>query len=405
MKLSSIQAVVDQQKERLQSQETGLQRDLLTTLPFELTSHALIISGIRRCGKSTLLRQMMSQCETSVFFINFDTPRLYNFTNDDFELLDWVIAEQNSVKLFFDEIQVVKGWELFVRQKLDEGHQVTLTGSNASLLSKELGTKLTGRHITKELFPFSYTEFTRFQNLDAGESSFLDYLKLGGFPEYIRQNNPDILASLLDDILFRDIAGRHNIRDVRSLKRLILFLLANAGNLITANKLTQMLDIKSTATILDYLSFFEETYLVGLMPKFSYSFRAQLVNPRKVYVIDNGLVTIASPSLSEDLGRKLENVVYLSLRQKNKELFYFNESGSECDFVVFSSNRIEELIQVCYNLSPENSSREEKGLLAAMDFFKLDSGTILTLNQTDEIRINGKKIQVLPVFEYLSRQQ
>lgn len=403
MKLSSIQATIDQQRERLQSQETGLTRHLLASVPLNLSSHALIISGIRRCGKSTLIRQMIARSKEDYLFVNFDTPRLYNFEAADFELLDLVIKESGAQKLFFDEIQVVNGWELFVRQKLDEGYQVTLTGSNASLLSKELGTKLTGRHITKELYPFSYVEYLQFLQEQASETSWLAYLKSGGFPEFTKQNNPDILSTLLDDILFRDIAVRHNIRDVRSLKKLLLFILANSGNLITAKKLTHLLDVKSTSTILDYLSFFEESYLVGLVPKFSYSYRAQLVNPRKAYIIDNGLITISSPSYTDDWGRKMENAVYMALRQRNKELFYFNESGCECDFAVFHNNQIEELIQVCYDLTPENSAREEKGLLAAMDFFKLETGTILTLNQTDEIRTKGKKIKVIPAFDYLAR--
>ncbi|MDD2963132.1 MAG: ATP-binding protein [Bacteroidales bacterium] len=403
MKLSSIQATINQQRERLQAQETGLTRHLMATLPLNLSSHALIISGIRRCGKSTLIRQIIAGCERDYFFVNFDTPKLYNFETTDFELLDLVIKESGAQKLFFDEIQVVNGWELFVRQKLDEGYQVSLTGSNASLLSKELGTKLTGRHITKELYPFSYAEYIQFFQEKAGETSWLAYLKSGGFPEYIQQNNPDILSALLDDIVYRDIAVRHNIRDVRSLKKLLLFLMANTGNLITAKKLTHLLDVKSTSTVLDYLSFFEESYLVGLVPKYSYSYRAQLVNPRKAYVIDNGLITISSPSYTGDWGRKMENAVYVALRQRNKELFYYNEPGGECDFAVFHNNQITELIQVCFELTPENATREEKGLLAAMEFFKLETGTILTLNQTDEIRTKGKKIQVVPAFDYLSR--
>ena len=404
IKKSDLLAVIDSQKERLGSSSNDLERDLLKTLPSDLSQHALIISGIRRCGKSTLLRQMIKEGNDDTFYINFDTPKLYNFELNDFEILDMIISEKGYGRLFFDELQVIDGWELFVRQKLDEGYKVFVTGSNATLLSRELGTRLTGRHITKELFPFSFQEFTNFRHLEPDKDALIKYLDLGGFPEFIKHNNADILTTLLEDILFRDIAIRYNIRDVKSLKRLLLYLVANVGNLVTATKLTQSLGIKSSATILDYFSFFEQTYLLNLMPRFSYSYRAQLVNPRKIYVIDNGLINAVTPSFSKDYGRKLENVIYWSLRQQKKDLFYFSETGSECDFVVCRNNEVEELVQVCYDLTNENAAREQKGLLEAMTFFKKDKGTIISLNQSDEISNAGKHIRVIPAFKYLVEQ-
>ena len=402
IKQSDLIAVIDFQKERLKSSEDDLERDLLKSLPASLAQHALIISGIRRCGKSTMLGQMIKEGIDDAFFINFDTPKLYNFEISDFEILDLIISEKGYKRLFFDELQIIDGWEVYVRQKLDEGYKVFVTGSNASLLSRELGTRLTGRHITKELFPFSFQEFFNYRHLKPDRDALLEYLDKGGFPEFIKNNNVDILTTLFEDILYRDIAVRYNIRDVKSLKRLLLYLVANVGNLVTATKLTQLLGIKSSATILDYFSFFEQTYLLNLMPRFSYSYRAQLVNPRKIYVIDNGLINAVTPSFSRDYGKKLENVIYWSLRKQNKELFYFNETGSECDFVVCRNNEVEELIQVCYDLSIENTYREQKGLADAMTFFKKNTGTIITLNQTDEISYEGKHIKVIPAYKYLN---
>jgi hypothetical protein len=402
IKLSDLSAVVADQKDRLFLNKIDLTRILLSQIPTNLENHALIISGIRRCGKSTLLRQLIKQNTEKVFFINFDTPKLFDFEMKDFELLDSLISESNASFLYFDEIQVVNGWELYIRQKLDQQFRITITGSNASLFSQELGTKLTGRHINKELFPFSFSEFCSFKVVEPNAESYGNYLIQGGFPEYLTFNNPEILSSLLDDILFRDIAVRFGIRDVRSLKRLLIFLISNVSNLVTANKLTQVLGIKSSATVLDFFSFFEQAYLISLMPKFSWSYRAQLVNPRKVYIIDNGLVSTTSASFSSDLGRKLENAVYWSLRQIHKELFYFNENGFECDFVVCKNNLAIQLIQVCIDLNSDNQTREENGLWAAMEFFKLEKGTILTLNQTDVILKNGKRIDVLPVYNYFT---
>ena len=401
IKQSDLTAVVNSQKERLVSAEHILERDLLKELPTDSGNHALIISGIRRCGKSTLLGQLLKLNTKESFFINFDTPKLYNFEIADFEILDLIISEKQSKRLFFDEIQGINGWELYVRQKLDEGFKVFVTGSNASLLSRELGTKLTGRHITKELYPFSFVEYANYLQIKPEYETFISYLETGGFPEYVKLNNPDILTALFDDILYRDIAVRHSVRDVNSLRRLLLFLVANTGNLVTATKLKQTIGIKSSATVLDYFSFFEQTYLLGLLPRFSYSYRSQLVNPRKIYIIDNGLINAVSPSWSNDSGKKLENLVYWALRQRNKQLYYFNETNSECDFVIAHNNVVEELIQVCFNLNPENSQREEKGLLDAMNYFNLNIGTILTMNQQDEIRKDGNQIHVIPAWKYL----
>ena len=404
IKQSELAAVVKSQQEQQQEKGVGLERDLLHQLPTDLPNHALIISGIRRCGKSTLLSQWMKKIDFEGFFLNFDTPKLYNFELTDFELLDEMIVQSRKKSLFFDEIQVIDGWELYVRQKLDQGYKVAITGSNASLLSKELGTKLTGRHINKELFPFSFSEFLRYHEAKPDAESLLRYMTIGGFPEYIKTENPDILAVLIDDILYRDIAVRYNIRDVKSLKRLLLFLAANNGNLVTATKLTQTLGIKSPATILDYFSYFEQSYLLQLMPKFSYSYRVQLVNPRKIYFVDTGLINVVDVSFSHDFGRKLENVIFWELRRQNKEIYYYNENGYECDFVVCNNKIPEQLIQVCYELNKDNSTREERGLLDAMNFFKLDKGTIITLNQQDTILHHEKKIEVIPAYRYLSQQ-
>lgn len=399
---SDLEAVVSMQKEQLERVNNEIQRNIFSSLPDDSGTHALIISGVRRCGKSTLIKQMINREAFKAFFINFDTPKLYNFDINDFEILDSVIAESKAQKLYFDEIQVIEGWELYVRQKLDEGFQVIVTGSNASLLSRELGTKLTGRHITKELYPFSYNEFLEFKKLEPNNESFNLYFISGGFPEYLKRDNPEILTSLFNDVLFRDIAVRHGIRDIKSLQRLLLYLTANVGSPVTATRLTTVLGIKSSATILDFFSYFEQSWLLGLLPKFSWSYRAQIVNPRKAYILDNGLVNAVSPSFTDNDGRKLENIIYWHLRQKQKTVFYFNETGHECDFVVLKDNKAEQIIQVCYSLEHGNRKREEDGLLAAMDFFDKDCGTIITMNQSDEIQVQNKRISVIPAFQFIN---
>src|SRR5512133_439672 len=184
IKQSELYELVQQQWALLAEKDAGYERNLLSHLPANLPNHALIVSGIRRCGKSTLLQQLLLRQTNNAFFINFDTPKLYNFELTDFKLLDEIIARTGKQILFFDEIQVVKGWERYIRPKLDENFKVFMTGSNASLLSRELGTKLTGRHVTRELFPFSFNEFCNFQRFEPDETSVSEYLRIGGFPEY-----------------------------------------------------------------------------------------------------------------------------------------------------------------------------------------------------------------------------
>lgn len=400
---SIIKTVINSQKSTLSSTNFGQTRNLLNNINHNLNGFALIISGIRRCGKSTLLNQYISlNIKEEFIFLNFESAKLYTFSLSDFQLLDEIVAEMNCNWLVFDEIQIVEGWELYIRQKLDEGFKVLITGSNASLLSKELGTKLTGRHITKELFPFSFNEFCSFKKLAFNEQALELYMLLGGFPGYLKEENSDIHTALLDDIIYRDIAVRHQIRDIKSLKQLVVFLASNCSKLISANKLKQYINVKSTATILEYLHYFEESYLIQLVPKFSFSQKVQLVNPRKIYFIDNGLQQAISSSFSKDFGRKLENMVFWELRRLEKTLFYFNENGKECDFVVGKQDAIEQVIQVCHLMNLENQAREIDGLTEAMNYFSLEKGLIITFNQEDVIIKNGKRIELIPAYKFFA---
>jgi len=397
--LSTLSQIIEAQRVNLNQKDIGLRREALKNLP-ALSSHALIVSGVRRCGKSTLLFQLLQGKYKNALYLNFEDPRLYEFEKRDFSRLDAIISESNRKILFFDEIQIIKEWEKYIRQKLDEGFYVVVTGSNASLLSRELGTKLTGRHITKELFPFSYREFCLYNKLNFSEDSLSMYLDTGGFPEYIKRGEDDILSNLLDDILIRDIAVRYGVRDVKTLQRLALYLISNIGNLITGNKLKTLFEVGATSTIMEYLSHLEYSYLFHFVPKFSYSLRKQMVNPRKVYAIDTGMVNVNSASFSEDSGQKFENLIYLHLRRKYTDIYYFSEKG-ECDFIVFGKKERPEIIQVCFNLNQDNLDRELNGLFEALVFFKIKTGTIVTLNQKDSFQKNGMTARVVSGYDYL----
>ena len=397
---SVIAHVAEQQKSRLSLRDSGLKRELIPAMQ-SLSSHALIISGIRRCGKSTLLLQLMREVKDStLFYLNFESPQLYEFSLSDFTRLDGLIAKENATMLFFDELQLVEGWEMYVRQKLDDGFRVIITGSNASLLSKELGTKLTGRHITQELFPFSYGEFLAFKSLTPTAESLRVYMQAGGFPEFLKTGDIEQLATLFDDILIRDIVARYGIKDIKSLHRLASYLMSNIGNRITATKLKQPLSIGATSTILNWFSHLELSYLVSFLPKYSHSTKAQLINPRKVYAVDPGLATVISNTMTEDAGRKLENIIFLHLRRKHTDLYYFDDKG-ECDFVVMKNGAAVNLIQVCYELNPDNIKRELNGLIRAMRFFNQQKATIVTFADTDHIEEDGFEIEVVPAYRYL----
>jgi predicted AAA+ superfamily ATPase len=398
---NELEQIVLSQEERISKHALGLERDILSLLP-DLSSHALIISGIRRCGKSTLLLQLLKSKNKKYFFLNFDDPRLASFEISDFRIIDEIIKEKKAQFLFLDEPQIIKGWETYVKQKLDEHFKVVVTGSNASLLSRELGTRLTGRHITKELFPFSYNEFIKFKTLKIGISSFQKYMDIGGFPEYVKNLNPDILTTLFNDILDRDIIIRYGIRDFQSLRRLAQYLISNVGNLVAARKLEPALNIK-TATMLEYFSYLQDTYLINFVPKFSYSFKAQSINPKKVYAIDTGLIKSVSSSFSDDNGSMLENIIYWHLRREKKEVYYFNETTKECDFVVCKNRNVQELIQVCFELNHSNRMRETEGLKAAMNFFKISNAKIITYNQTDAYIQDGNRIEIIPAWKYISQ--
>ena len=369
-----------------------------------LPSFARIITGVRRCGKSTVVQ--MNFLKKSAFYLNFEDTSLYGFDTKDFEILNEAIekfSKENSCKyLCFDEIQSVNGWEIFVHRKLEENYLVIVTGSNASLLSWELGTRLTGRHLDYEMFPFSFQEFCVLKKLKVNTNSFSKYLTQGGFPEAIKNESDEILQRLFDDILTRDIAVRHSIRDVRTLKILSLYLASNCGNLISGSKLSAQLGIKTNVTILEYLSYLEQCYLFFFVPKFNYSAKAQSVNPKKVYCIDTGMIQSVTLSSNADAGRMLENAVFIELRRRTKNIWYYSESSFECDFLYGHDSVPENAVQVCYELTSENREREVRGLVETCRKFPGVKPLIVTFNQKDKISYDGMIIEAIPAVEFFT---
>ena len=396
----SLKAVVISQKNNLLIYNQGIKRELLHEITL-YKNFAIIISGIRRCGKSTLLNQLMQEFPNA-YYLNFEDTRLFNFEISDFQKLIEIFIEEygESDHYFFDEIQNVPQWEIFVRSMLDQGKKIVITGSNASLLSKELGTRLTGRHLRYELFPFSYREMLQLLKKEKGIASFALYFKNGGFPEFLKINNEQILQELFNDIIVRDIIARYGIRESKLIKELGIYLLTNVAKEFSFNNLRKIFNIGSTNTIISFISYFEDSYLFFTVPKFSYSLKKQLVNPKKIYSIDNGLTRANSISSSTDHGRLLENLVFQELKRRNKQLFYFKETG-ECDFVIKEKEKITSAIQVCYEFNETNKKREINGLVEALFKFNLKQGLILTYDDEDELKIENKRIIITPVWKWM----
>ncbi len=361
---------------------------------------ATIITGIRRCGKSTLMRQIMKKyAKEEIFFINFDDIHLTGFEADDFTRLHAIIVDKKVKVLFFDEIQLIPSWEIFIHQLLREEYLIYITGSNASMLSIELGSHLTGRHLSTELFPFSYDEYLSFTKQTKSIDSFSRYLHEGGMPEHLATRDYRVLPSLLDDILTRDIAIRQNIKNIEPLKRLALYLLTNVAKPFSGNRLTSIIGNIANSTVLEYVEYMRDAYLLDTIGQYADNFRTTVRNPKKVYAIDTGIAHSLTLSKSEDKGRLFENHIFLQLRKRARNHIYYFRSEGECDFVVTGAdNKPQELYQVCLSLNEENMAREINGLKEAMRTLNIKEGKIITLNEEETLNVQEGTIYIKKAF-------
>lgn len=342
----------------------------------------------------------MRQCPGALY-LNFEDPRLFGLGPEDFPNLLELCRQGADVPVFLDEVQEVPEWQRFVRALLDAGLQVCLTGSNASLLGRELGSKLTGRHLSTEVFPFSFSEYRKYCGRSAEAAALEAYLDDGGFPAYLRERDPRILQELLRDIVSRDIAQRYRLRETRHVMSLLLFLLANTGQPFSLQRLTKSLAIPTVGQTSRYLEFLQDAYLLLGVPKFSASVRQRVTAPAKYYAIDNGLRRVNTPAGgAPDLGHRLENAVFLELRRRGERPTYAAERDAwECDFVTDTT-----AIQVCARLLPENLPRELRGVLAACRLPGARQALILTLDQHDRLSVEGVAVQVRPAWEWMEER-
>lgn len=408
------QVVLQQKNETFQPEATVNRIVLGEILKWFKDNRIIILTGIRRSGKSTLLWQIMRH-KTDCCYVNFEDERFIDFRAQDFEELNEVLIEvYNSPKTyFFDEIQNVDKFETFVRRLQDQGKKVVMTGSNASLLSKELGTRLTGRYKSFEVYPFSFREYLAFNKSEPMEDWFYlpekkvkliklfnDYSINGGFPEYLKNKDKDYIRTLYENILYRDIIARYSIKKQRVVKELVSILVTNISSQFTYNSIKKALGLANAITVKEYVSYLSNSYLFFELQKFDFSIKRQLNSPKKIYLIDPVFNQVSGLNFSLNKGKVLENIVFIELKRRSEEVYYYSNK-SECDFVIKSGIRITEAIQVCQVLNESDKEREVNGLLEAMSEFKLTTGLILTQEQEDELRIKGKTIKVLPVWKWL----
>lgn len=410
--------VVAKQKNELLSPKETVPREILDEIMRWLSDERiLILTGVRRSGKSTLLKQIMHRTKNWCY-VNFEDERLLDFKAQDFEMLNEVLigVYGPSNLYFFDEIQNIDKFETFVRRLREEGKKVIITGSNALLLSKEFGTRLTGRYKAFEVYPFSFREFLVFKNVVIGGDEFYitekkvsllklfeEYLSSGGLPEYLKNQDKDYVRTVYENILYKDIITRYSIKREKLLKELVNILATNATSQFTYNSLKNTLGLSNAMTVKEYISYLSNSYLFFELLRISHSIRQQVSSPRKIYLIDPAFNNVCGLNFTPNKGRNLENVVFIELKRKYREIYYYADKN-ECDFIVKDGMRITAAIQVCYLLDDSNRERELKGLLDAMHVFKLNKGFIFTFEQKEELEIEGKKIIVLPVVTWLNEK-
>lgn len=410
--------------------DAGIKRDLLPDCLGQLDSkEVVILKGVRRCGKSTLMAQVIRELlarkvpPTSILRVNLEEPL---FSSEySVELLEQIyrtyrdrVQPEGKCWLFMDEVQNVPGWESWVRGRSEtEDIKIFVTGSSSQMLSREIGTKLTGRHVSFEVYPLSFQEFLRFGNVEVGteldyttrkavvRKAFSDYLKYGGFPEVVLRESTDdkelLLKNYFEDLLYRDIVTRYEIRDVSNLRNLAVYLLTNVAKLTSITKLKNNFTISQDKTE-NYVSAIMESYLLFQLQMFSYSLKSTMRAGFKPYAIDTGLRNRIAFAFSEDMGWLVENVVFCHLKRHHEEVYYHTD-GSDTDFVVKEGMKITKRIQVWYDDVSVTSipDRELACFQKPPEGHEAAESILVTNDFEDVIDTAGGRVQCIPVAKFL----
>jgi uncharacterized protein len=412
---------------------TTIPRSVLAQLQTFLDiPHIISVVGVRRSGKSTLLRQairyLMEERKIpprNILFLNLEMPVLSRYRNDVTYLAriyeDYLKLASPSgiVYVFLDEIQFFSEWQVFIKSRYEQKDiKFIITGSNSQLLSSEFLTLLSGRTLPVEVFPFSFSEYLQAMGMDTGDKivllsqrphlrSLLDeYLRWGGFPEITLSAHVSVRREILGmyarTILYQDIAPRFAVKKPAELENLFFYLMSNVATAYTHSRLAKLVGI-SDKTVKDYLSFFTDAYLMFSVDSFDFSVRKQIKSPKKIYAVDVGMAGAVSFSFSENIGRLLENLVFLKLRREGHEVFYYKTSnGLEVDFMCRQDKKIVYLIQVAWDVKAEKTkTRELKSLWKAMEETGMAEGLLVTYEDEEEISKGGKTIRIVPAYKFL----
>lgn len=375
-----------------------------------------LITGPRRAGKSTQALLMLR--DRNFAYLNFDSQPLLDAwdANLVMRLLDDVYPDYAYILL--DEVQNLEHWDMWVSELYRQGKNLVITGSNAKMLSSEMATVLTGKYLQVEMLPFSLEEFFDWNNLDLHalsaeqqtEASALtdDYLRNGGYPEMVasRQLTSSYLDTLFDSIVWKDVARRHHVRNVTDLNNLALYLVSNFCNLVSANELAEELGFSSVNTTKKFMDYLHEPYLFYYLPRYNIKLKLMKKAAQKVYVVDNGFVAAKAFALSDNLGRLLENQVFVELLRRGynteKSLFYYHSrNGKEVDFVLRKGTKIECLVQVCYDMGgSKTEKREVDSLVECAGELNCGNLVIVTNNEERIIEKSGYRIRVVPMVKF-----
>ncbi len=406
--------LIDQQESFLRK-EKGIEREILALIKQKIKNpHVIVLTGIRRCGKSTLLRQIADVLfnDKDFYFVNFADERMLDFKSSDFQdLYECLLKNFGDKKTFLlDEIQETKGFEKFIRRFYDDGFKFLITGSNAGLLKTEIGTKLTGRHSDIEIRPFNFREFLKLKDFDLEKNisskamvrlikNFDEYLHKGGMPELIKYNDGDIIRDLYSDIIIKDLIVKNRIRFINEVEELCMYLINNIAGRFSYNSLTKVINLKSPNSVKKIINLLEDTYLMRSIMKYEYSFKKQINSQRKIYCADNGFIKYVNTNTTRDNGKLLENLVYNELLQ-NGNVYYYN-NNRECDFILKDKDNKLNAYQVCLDINQSNEKREIEGLINACKHFNLKNGTIITYSEEYKLKKEGIKVNIIPASNWI----
>lgn len=419
MTTQELLPIVAEQKEEFLSEDFASFCPREEERQIDLKSHlAQVVIGVRRSGKSTMCRKVLREANVKAAYVNFDDERLAKTQTSDLNniLEALYIVYGDFQYLFLDEVQNIEGWPLFVNRLLRQKMHLIVTGSNAKLLSNELTTHLTGRHHKITLFPFSFEEYARMKQLDtqalttkgqaAVKRELNTYLMNGGLPELlIEKDSQGYIMALLEAIIKRDITLRFKVRYPEVLQRLATYLIDNFAQEYNATTIAELLGV-SDHTIDTYCGYLQEAFLLLVLKKFSYKSRER-IRDSKIYVIDNAFISNRTNTFStENLGWRLENAIYIELLHRASkrfaDVFYYRDRTFEIDFIVAKDGVVEELYQVCYDMTNEKTrKREVNSLLQGATKFHCSNLTILTFDEQETITEGDYTIQVKSASQWL----